>query len=228
MRLPEGVYPLGDKFNALAYRKGQPLKNLGLFDCPFKAEYAIQLDLHGHHWADCPEDISEYFGFVYIIVHKRTGKAYVGKKVFRFFTGPRGSFSSDDCRNKRYVEDWWKESDWKAYTGSSKDLNKEIREQGVHMFHFEILDVCYDGLELHLSEVAHQVERNVLWATDKDGDYTYYNRTIAGEAFRPIYSLRELEEAKRIDAERVAEYYLHPRVCQNCQSIIPYLGECSC
>ena len=228
MRLPNGVYPLGDNFNALAFRKGQPLKNLGVYDCPYEAEYALQMDLHGHHWVDMPRDISEYFGFIYIIVHKKTGKAYIGKKVFRFFTGPRGSFSADDCRDKRYVEDWWKESDWKTYTGSQKDLNKEIKEQGVHLFHFEVLEVCYDALELHLAEVRHQMDRDVLWATDKDGEYIYYNRTIASQTFRPVYTLKELQRVRKEDEDRVAQYYLNPQVCKHCQSVIPYRGECSC
>ena len=59
-------------------------------------------------------DIDGQFGFVYRITNLQTGQQYIGRKYFVQKRKPRGS------RRKRTSE-----SNWKAYYGSSKELNED-------------------------------------------------------------------------------------------------------
>ena len=54
------------------------------------------------------DDIGDFFGYVYLITNKTTGKKYIGRKYFVQNRKPKGG--------KRRVT---KESDWKKYYGSS-------------------------------------------------------------------------------------------------------------
>ncbi len=58
-------------------------------------------------------DIGDKFGYVYLIVNKRTGKKYIGRKYFTQCRKPRGG--------KRRVSS---ESDWKKYYGSSEETRQ--------------------------------------------------------------------------------------------------------
>jgi hypothetical protein len=61
-------------------------------------------------WTSTQFDPKRYFGFTYLITCIPTGKMYVGKKNFRNKNG--------------------KESNWKNYTSSSKELNSDIEKLG--------------------------------------------------------------------------------------------------
>ena len=65
------------------------------------------------------ENIDDNFGFVYLITNLTNGRKYIGRKYFWSFRKPPGK--------KRRVK---KESDWKKYTGSSKQLNEAIAKNG--------------------------------------------------------------------------------------------------
>jgi len=74
---------------------------------------------------------NEYVGFVYIIRNLTNGKNYIGKKLF--------------TKSKTYQKNKKKKrirvaSDWKSYTGSNEQLNKDI-ESG-HSIEKEILHLC--------------------------------------------------------------------------------------
>ena len=73
----------------------------------------------------------DYIGFVYIIRNLTNGKNYIGKKLF--------------TKSKTYQKNKKKKrirvaSDWKSYTGSNEQLNKDI-ESG-HSIEKEILHLC--------------------------------------------------------------------------------------
>lgn len=59
-----------------------------------------------------------------------------------------------------------KESDWKKYTSSSNDLNKDISEHGLDRFTFEILEFCYDKWSLTYWELWWQLHDNVMFRYD--------------------------------------------------------------
>ena len=77
-------------------------------------------------------DPTAFFGFVYRIVRKDTGRSYIGKKQLIFTR----RMKVKGRKNRKHVK---KESDWKDYTGSCDELNTEIKILGKEEFEFEIL-----------------------------------------------------------------------------------------
>ena len=64
--------------------------------------------------------IGDYYGFVYLITGKQTGRRYIGRKYFWQKRKPRTG-------SKRRVTS---ESDWKKYYGSCPELKEDIKEYG--------------------------------------------------------------------------------------------------
>ena len=88
------------------------------------------------HWFYKGELLEEapeqYFGFVYLIKNKKTGKKYIGRKYF-------GTTRRVKVKGKKRRKVIRKESDWASYKGSSKSLLKDIEKIGIKYFDFTIL-----------------------------------------------------------------------------------------
>lgn len=65
------------------------------------------------------------------------------------------------------------ETDWKTYTGSSPELNEDIKKLGKDKFKFEIIKFCTCKWELSYFEAKAQFEEDVLFKQDE-----YYNGII--------------------------------------------------
>ena len=104
------------------------------------------------HWTTDATIPKEWVGFVYLITSP-TNKKYVGRK-------------------NRYVKKSKKESDWRSYKSSSKDLKADIKKQGKESFTFEILHFCTTLSELALEETKEILIHNAVYAPD------YYNRYV--------------------------------------------------
>jgi hypothetical protein len=119
------------------------------------------------HWELAPGlQYKEAFGFVYCITNKVLNKSYIGKKqcVSKVKLKPlKGK------KNKRVTI---KESDWKSYTGSSKELNEDIIKYGKTNFSFVILEWCNSKFELSYKEIKLQIQEDVLLKEN------YYNGII--------------------------------------------------
>lgn len=131
------------------------------------------------HWV-INEDISlpeNFFGFIYCIKNKKTGKKYIGKKqcVKKIKRPPKKGKV-----NKRIDV---KESDWKSYTSSSNELNEDIKKYGKENFKFTILRICSSKWELAYQEAKIQFELGVLLSD------TYYNGIINLRIGRPPKNL---------------------------------------
>jgi hypothetical protein len=83
----------------------------------------------GEAFTDAP---NEYFGFVYLIKNKKTGKKYIGRKYF-------GTTRRVKVKGKKRRKVIRKESDWATYQGSSKSLQQDISRIGKRNFEFTIL-----------------------------------------------------------------------------------------
>jgi len=80
------------------------------------------------------EDMPEgTFGFIYEVHHIPTGRKYIGKKVLEF---NRTLPPLKGTKRKRKVV---KESDWKTYYGSHKEIKDLIKENKQDEFRREIL-----------------------------------------------------------------------------------------
>ena len=118
-----------------------------------------------------------FFGFIYKIENKNTGKYYIGKKqcLKKIKRKPlKGKV------NKRISIS---ESDWKVYTGSSNELNEDIKRYGKESFNFTILKICGSKWELAYEEIKEQLKRDVL------RDELSYNGIMNVRIGRPPKSL---------------------------------------
>jgi hypothetical protein len=106
------------------------------------------------------------FGFIYEIANKVNGKKYIGKKqcIRKIKRKPLKGKTRNRIDHK--------ESDWKTYTSSSKELNEDIQKYGKENFEFRILKVCGSKWELGYEEIKEQIARDVLRRND------YYNGII--------------------------------------------------
>jgi len=113
------------------------------------------------------------WGFIYLITYTN-GKHYIGKKQFWSVTkkpfGKRKLAAMTDARAKKY-EMVTKENDWRTYVGSSK-LTKGFTVESK-----EILEVCYDKINLTYCEQKHLMRADVLV------DDTYMNDCIGGKFY---------------------------------------------
>jgi len=228
--LPKGIYLRGDKFVAKLWEQttGDHI-HVGTFDSQEEAEYARNVEANGHHWTGEKLDPEAYWGFLYLITCRTSGKKYIGRKQYRLWDGPTGGYKCTDPRDTEWFSPKvWKANNWQFYTGSSNKLNKDVGELGVTNFTFEILEQCWNKLDLHLAEVLKQMELDVLEAVDAEGNYTYYNENIAGMEFRAPFVKAEVVAVTQKSIEDLHKYYLKPRMCLKCGAMIPYKENCSC
>jgi len=106
------------------------------------------------------------YGFIYRISNTVSGKVYFGKKQIKSVKKLK---PLKGRKNKRHFDI---ETDWKTYTSSSNDVNKDIETLGKDKFKFEILRFCDSKFELAYYEAKIQFDHDVLL---KKG---YYNGII--------------------------------------------------
>lgn len=131
------------------------------------------------HWVLAPNVIIEptTYGFIYIITNTINQKIYIGKKqcMFKLKRKPLKG------RTNRRIET--KESDWKSYTSSSKELNEDIVKYGKDKFVFKIIRACGSKWELAYFEIKEQIDRSVLLSENS------YNGIINVRIGRPPKNL---------------------------------------
>jgi hypothetical protein len=131
-------------------------------------------------------DISEIpygaFGFVYEVLHKPSGKKYIGRKQLISVTtkalGKKELAEITDKRasKKKKVQ---KESDWKTYYGSHSEIKQLIKEGKQEEFERTILEFAFAPKHLTYLETKYLFSLGVL----ENGD-VYFNDNILGKFFR--------------------------------------------
>ena len=104
-----------------------------------------------------------YTSFVYLITNLRTGKMYVGKKLFKF---TRTTKKKGKKVRKQVAFDWL------DYYGSNKDLLNHVNILGKDSFKREILFLCKTKGEASYYEAKEQFARDALISEQ------YYNEWI--------------------------------------------------
>lgn len=121
---------------------------------------------------------SDKYGFVYLIIGPE-GKIYVGKKAFQYKT--KAKMSKKDKKivgnERKRVKVGTKDSGWKDYYGSSKELLLDISKLGKDKFQRYVLDFADNKADLSLKEIEYQVKYNVLRVDS-------YNGWIGGKVFK--------------------------------------------
>lgn len=113
------------------------------------------------------------FGFVYEITNKLTDKKYIGRKYFG-----KTRRVKKKGQTRRTVKRT--ESDWRTYTGSSKQLNKDIAKHGKSKFTFEIVIVAKTKGQVNYLEENIQHRRQVILRED------YYNDCIGSRKWLSV------------------------------------------
>jgi hypothetical protein len=123
----------------------------------------------------------EAFGFIYEITNNslQPPRKYIGKKqcVSRIKRKPLKGKTRNRIQQK--------ESDWKTYTGSSKELNEDILKYGKENFSFVILEWCNSKFELGYKEIKLQLIHDVIL------NEHYYNGIINCRLGRPPKSYKQ-------------------------------------
>lgn len=110
-------------------------------------------------------------GFIYIITELDTGKKYIGKKNFYFGKGKKQ-----------------KESDWKKYWGSNKELKSNIKNNPSN-YKRHIIMFCERAKELSYREAELLFKHKVLESNK------YYNSNILGKFYtRDLLKTRNMSE----------------------------------
>lgn len=115
------------------------------------------------------EPWKDAYGFVYIIHLKADpGTFYIGQKSFWSITNPKVSkkrsnelYKGKGAKPKR--EKKIKESNWRSYNSSSKEVCSLINELGQEAFGFEILDFGKNKSHLSYLEAKYIIETNALF-----------------------------------------------------------------
>lgn len=113
------------------------------------------------------EMIGDYEGFVYLITNLTNGKKYIGRKYFHSIRKVAGK--------KRRVK---RESDWKTYWSSCKELQADVKSLGTDSFERIILSLHVTQGDCNYEEVKQQFLSDVL---ENDG---WYNDNINGKWHR--------------------------------------------
>jgi hypothetical protein len=128
---------------------------------------------------DTTFDINEYYGYVYMTCHFKTGRAYIGKKAFLHTTnkklGKKELAEIPVTRGKRPSKKVVvKESDWKTYYGSNTEV-KSLPKDELKRY---VLMLCRNKKELTYWETKYLFQYNVL------EDDRYMNDNILGKFYR--------------------------------------------
>jgi len=128
---------------------------------------------------DFPQDT---FGFVYIVTHRPTGVAYIGKKVL--YHNVKKKLTKKELAEqtgpgrKSATRVVVKESDWKTYYGSAKPILELIKGGKQEEFTREILQLVPNKKLLTYYECKYLFEYSVL-----ENPKGYFNDNILGKFF---------------------------------------------
>lgn len=135
---------------------------------------------------DASMDPSDYAGFTYVITNLKTGRQYIGRKYLQAVRGKTV-----------------KESDWRKYWGSCKELLADIKTHGHSTFERRILAFHLTRCQTNYHEAKLQFELDVLLATLPDGSPKYYNSNIMGKYYRGQLTATPKPRPKK------------PKICRN-------------
>tara|TARA_Y100001972_G_scaffold48844_1_gene60074 strand:- start:942 stop:1382 length:441 start_codon:yes stop_codon:yes gene_type:complete len=129
------------------------------------------------HWLYKNKTLEEapegYFGFVYLITNLKSGRKYIGRKYF-------GTTRRVKVAGKKRRKVIRKDSNWKEYTGSSKELNNDIKTLGMLQFRFEILILGRTKGQVNY------LEENIHHRFHVASSYEFYNDCIGPRRFANV------------------------------------------
>jgi hypothetical protein len=131
------------------------------------------------------------FGFTYRITHIPSDKAYIGKKVLQFTRKAKltkrdlAVYEGQSGRKPTYKQ-VVKESDWKTYWGSNKELLELLKTEPKENFKREILACSPSKKLLTYEETKSLFIYQVLEKPEK-----YFNDNILGKFFTKDFDIQK-------------------------------------
>ena len=107
--------------------------------------------------------IQDNVGFVYLITHIKTGRKYIGKKLFT-----KAGYRQVKGKKKKIR----KESDWLSYWGSNTELQEEVKQNGQEDYTREIMHLCKTRSSCNYWETFEIFSRHALLSD------SYYNSWV--------------------------------------------------
>ncbi len=144
------------------------------------------------HWSintSGPFDPTQWYGFIYRIVHHPTDHKYIGSK--RFWSIRKGHRE---------------QSDWPKYQSSSKDFKQLIATTSKRECTFEIMALCSGLSELTYTEAWYQFHFNVMTKCLPNGRREYYNRNILGKFFNGLERYTHETRLKMHHGAEISEF----------------------
>lgn len=141
--------------------------------------------------SDMPEGT---YGFIYEVLHKPTGKKYLGKKVLYFERNVKlGKRALEELKAERKAagiggrvpqkKKVIKESDWKNYYGSHEEIKRLVKESDPEDFTRRILQFVPEKKLLTYYECKYLFINSVL-----DERNNYINDNILGKFYRKDFN----------------------------------------
>jgi hypothetical protein len=141
--------------------------------------------------SDMPENT---YGFIYEVTHKPTDRKYLGKKVLFFERNVKiGKREAEILKEERRAKGIGgrvpakkkviKESDWKDYYGSHKDIIKLIKQEKQFEFERRILTFVPNKKLLTYYECKYLFIKEVL-----ESDNNYINDNILGKFYKKDFN----------------------------------------
>ena len=141
--------------------------------------------------SDMPEGT---YGFIYEVLHKPTGKKYLGKKVLYFERNVKlGKRALEELKAERKAagiggrvpqkKKVIKESDWKDYYGSHEEIKRLVKESDPEDFTRRILQFVPEKKLLTYYECKYLFINSVL-----DERNNYINDNILGKFYRKDFN----------------------------------------
>lgn len=124
-------------------------------------------------------DIDKYYGFIYKITNKETGKFYIGKKnLHSYKTQIKHILNEQTGRMNKVRDILVSESNWRDYFSSSLEIRNEIKVFGKSAFTREILLLVRTKKQLTYYEAKYQFMTGCL-----EPGVNSYNDNIFGRFF---------------------------------------------
>lgn len=107
------------------------------------------------------------FGFVYIIIDKTNDNFYIGKKQFYSITNVKLSKKKQNINykgigRKKQKEEVIKETNWRNYKSSSKQVISLIESKDIKNFEFKILEFAENSTQLKYLETFYQFKYDIF------------------------------------------------------------------
>jgi len=136
----------------------------------------------GHWYYNGNMEISNKFGFLYLMINRTEGMAYIGKR--QFWKYKKGSMTKTGANT------------WRLYKSSSSHIEECIKEGDEFSYH--MLGVFETRAWLSYGEAYLQMALDTLTARDEKGNRLWYNNQVAPVKYIPKRSdieLKTLEDA---------------------------------